>query len=54
MGGRTQDIALRTTVCPRHDGAPTDTTGVECMDQEQLMVLCLITSDQKRSFYDTL
>lgn len=35
-----------------HGGMHTNTTGVECMDQEQLMILCLITFDQ-RSFYDT-
>lgn len=28
--------------------------GAERMEQEQLVVLCLITFDQRRSFYDTL
>lgn len=35
-------------------GMPTDSMDREDMHQEQLMILCLITFDKKKSFYDTL
>ena len=51
---RTQKFTLRNIISPLYGSMPTDTTTGECMDQEQLMILCPVTFDQRRSFYDTL